>query len=434
MAGLVPAIGVFSVSGTHNACMPRRKAYPWAGQKPDPGAGQEKLEKMPEPIGAEQQVLDWLADQRDAMLALLATLVNTDSGSYDKAGVDAVGGHIRRFLGEHGITSELTPDATFGDAIAATVGQHRGPISNRPMLLMGHRDTVFPKGEPLRRPFRIEGERAYGPGVADMKAGLVMNCFLLAALKKFGGAPAPVTALFTGDEEIGSPFSRPVIEAHARAARAVFNAEPGRARGAAVTGRKGGVFMRFDIAGKAAHSGANFEQGISAINELAHKTLALNALGDREKGITLNVGVVAGGQTVNTVAPWSRGEVDLRFIAPADRAATMAKVEEIMAKSFVPGTSTTLKITGEFLPLVESEVGKGLFEHYAAGLRELGQEPKALFTGGCADSGFAAATGTPTICAVGPVGGRAHSPDEYLEIDTLVPRAQALALAVLRLP
>jgi glutamate carboxypeptidase len=174
--------------------------------------------------------------------------------------------------------------------------------------------------------------------------------------------------------------------------------------------------------------------GISAINELAHKTLALNALSEPGKGITLNVGVVAGGQTVNTVAPWARGEVDLRFITPADRAATMAKVEAIMAKSYVPGTSTTLAITGEFLPLVETNDGKALFAHYAAGLRELGtSETTALFTGGCADSGFASATGAPTICGVGPVGGRAHSPDEFLEIDTLVPRAQALALAVLRL-
>jgi glutamate carboxypeptidase len=380
--------------------------------------------------GAEQQVLNWLAGQRGAMLALLETLVNTDSGSYDKAGVDAVGDHIRRFLDANGIATEVTPGTKFGDAITATVA---GGGGNRPILLMGHRDTVFPKGEPERRPFKIDGDRAYGPGVADMKAGLVINCFLLAAIRKFGGAPAPVMALFTGDEEIGSPFSRPVIERHARSARAVFNSEPGRALGAAVTGRKGGVFMRFEIAGKAAHSGANFEQGISAINELAHKTLALHALSQPGKGITLNVGVVAGGQTVNTVAPWARGEVDLRFITPADRAATMAKVEEIMAKSFVPGTSARLEITGEFLPLVESESGKALFQHYATGLRQQGFEPKALFTGGCADSGFAAATGTPTICAVGPVGGRAHSPDEYMEIDTLVPRAQALALAVLRL-
>ena len=176
---------------------------------------------------AERLVLDWLGQQRGAMLELLETLVNTDSGSYDKAGVDAVGVHIRQFLDAQGIASEVTPDTKFGDAISATAG-HGG---NRPILLMGHRDTVFPKGEPSRRPFRIDGNRAYGPGVSDMKSGLVMNCFVLAAIKKFGGAPAPVTALFTGDEEIGSPFSRPAIEHHARGARVVFNSEPGRTPG-----------------------------------------------------------------------------------------------------------------------------------------------------------------------------------------------------------
>ena len=159
------------------------------------------------------------------------------------------------------------------------------------------------------------------------------------------------------------------------------------------------------------------------------------ALSDPPKGITLNVGVISGGQTVNTIAPWAKGEVDLRFITPAQRDATLAKVEEIMAKSYVPGTSAKIEIAGEFVPLVETADGKALYEHYAAGLKELGvAETTALFTGGCADSGFASAAGTPTICAVGPVGGRAHSPEEYLEIDTLTPRAQALALAVLRLP
>ena len=123
----------------------------------------------------------------------------------------------------------------------------------------------------------------------------------------------------------------------------------------------------------------------------------------------------------------------MRFITPADRAATMAKVEAIMANSYVPGTRAKLEITGEFLPLVETDDGKSLYQHYAVCARELGREVPAEFTGGCADSGFAAATGVPTICGVGPVGGRAHSPDEYMEIETLVPRAQALALAILRL-
>ncbi len=161
---------------------------------------------------------------------------------------------------------------------------------------MGHRDTVFPDGEAARRPFSVRDGIAYGPGVADMKAGLVMNCFILAAFAKFGGAPAPLVGLFTGDEEIGSPEGRAVIETEARRARVVFNSEPGRVSGNVVTGRKGGVFMSFHITGKAAHSGANFSDGISAIEELAGKIQAIHALTDLERGITLNVGLVSGGR------------------------------------------------------------------------------------------------------------------------------------------
>ena len=376
----------------------------------------------------ERAVLDWLADERPAMLALLETLVNTDSNSYDKAGVDAVGAHVRAFLDARGIAHDSIANEKFGDAIRATLGGHG---ANRPILLMGHRDTVFPKGEVARRPFRIDNGRAYGPGVADMKAGLVMNAFVLAAFKQFG-APVPLVALFTSDEEIGSPSSRAVIEAEAGRARAVFNSEPGRASGAVVTGRRGCVFIRFEVTGRAAHSGVNFEYGISAIQEIAQKIIALHALTDRGKGITLNVGVISGGQTVNTVAPSARGEVDLRFITPAQRAAAMEKIEEIMATSYVPGTRTTIEITAEFLPLVETDDGKRLYEHYAAGARDIGLDVPAEFTGGAADSGFAAATGVPTICGVGPVGGKAHSPEEYMEIETMVPRAQALALAIMR--
>src|SRR5436309_13697139 len=207
----------------------------------------------------EKAVVEWLGGQKGAMLSLLEDIVNIDGGSYDKAGVDAVGARLRAFLEEQGIVCETIENETFGDALRATVG---GP-SNSAIMLMGHRDTVFPKGEPTRRPFKIENGKAYGPGVADMKAGLVMNAFVLAAFAKFGGAPAPLVGLFTADEEIGSPSSRGLIEAEARRARAVFNAEPGRPSGAVVTARKGGVFMQLAITGKAAHSGANFEQGIS---------------------------------------------------------------------------------------------------------------------------------------------------------------------------
>ncbi len=212
-----------------------------------------------------------------------------------------------------------------------------------------------------------------------------MNAFVLAAFQKFGGAPAPLVGLFTSDEEIGSPACRPIIEAEARRARAVFNSEPGRPSGNVVTGRKGGVFMKMEITGKAAHSGGNFTDGISAIEELARKITALHAITDLTKGTTVNVGLISGGQTVNTVAPWAKCEIDLRYVTPPDREAAMGKIERIVETSNVPGTSATLEIAGEFKPLVEGPENKRLFEHYASCARDLDLKVEGEFTGGCAD-------------------------------------------------
>jgi glutamate carboxypeptidase len=379
--------------------------------------------------GSEKAILGWLGEQKGAMLELLEDIVNIDGGSYDKAGVDAVGARIGKFLEGQGISCETIANEHHGDVLRATVGGS----SNTAIILMGHRDTVFPKGEPTRRPFKIEDGRAYGPGVADMKAGLVMNAFVLAAFQKFGGAPAPLVGLFTSDEEIGSPACRPIIEFEARRARAVFNSEPGRPSGNVVTGRKGGVFMKMEIVGKAAHSGGNFAEGISAIEELARKITALHAITDLTRGTTVNVGLISGGQTVNTVAPWAKCEIDLRYVAPSDREDAMAKIARIVETANVPGTRATFTIAGEFKPLVEGPENRKLFDHYAACANDLSLKVEGEFTGGCADSGFTSGVGTPTICAVGPIGGKAHTPEEFLMVDSLVPRAQTLALAVARL-
>lgn len=371
-------------------------------------------------------VIDWLDTQHDAMVALLEKLVNTDSGSYDKAGVDKVGAIIRDFLADFGIASEVIPHAIFGDGIRARIG----PQSNvPPVLLLGHRDTVFPKGEAMRRPFRVEGDRAYGPGVADMKAGLVMNSFIMAAFAR-AGAPIPIVALYTSDEEIASPSSRPLIEAEARGKRAVFNAEPGRLNNNVVTGRKGGVFMKLRVAGTAAHSGVNFQDGISAIEELAQKIHALHALTDLAAGTTVNVGLVSGGQSVNTVASEATCEIDLRYVEPPAREATLKAIQEIVDRSYVPGTSAELTIAGEFLPLVPTDASERMFRHYVEASAELGVTVGGEFTGGCADSGFTSLMGAPTVCSTGPCGAKVHSPDEFLLVNTLVPRAQAVALAI----
>ena len=380
----------------------------------------------------EAAITAWLATQRGAMTDLLRQMVDTDSGSYDKPGIDAVGALVRAFLEGHGIPVEVLPQPRHGDCLRATVPGPAGTNSGN-VVLMGHRDTVFPDGEAARRPFVIEGNLAFGPGVADMKAGLVMNCFVLAAFAQFGGSPAPLVGLFTGDEEIGSPEGRAVIEAEARTARAVFNSEPGRVSGNVVTGRKGGVFMAMRITGKAAHSGGNFSAGISAIEELARKVQALHALTDLDRGTTVNVGLVRGGQSVNTVAPWAEGEIDLRYVLPADRDDAMAQIQAIIDRSHVPGTRAELHIKGEFAPLTQSPAAKRLFDLYVDAAASTGFTTAGEFTGGCADSGFTAGMGAATICAVGPVGGKAHTPEEFLDLDSLVPRAQACARAILGL-
>jgi len=371
----------------------------------------------------------WLAEQQEAMIQLLSQLVNIDSGSYDKDGVDAVGVRLTDFFAEHDIHVTTTPNAHFGDILRAATGDAKEGSGRHNILLMGHRDTVFPKGEAARRPFHISAGRAYGPGVADMKAGLVMNAFIMAAFKRF--APeVPLVALMTGDEEIGSGTSRAVIEHEAKQAIAVFNSEPGRASGNVVTGRKGGFTYRFDITGKAAHSGVNFTDGASAIGELAHKITALHGLTRIEDGITLNVGLVKGGHSVNTTAPDASGEVDVRFITNEQRDELFAKIEAILSSTTTPGTSIKAERKSGFLPLVPTAGSELLTEKYLLSAHEMGLSISGEFTGGCADSGFAASTGAPTICGVGPVGGKAHTVEEYIEVASLSERARVVAKTI----
>jgi glutamate carboxypeptidase len=378
----------------------------------------------------EVRIVGWLAARRDQMLSLLAELVNIDSGTSDVAGVEAVAERIESFLRQSGLESVSIAGPPHGRGLRVELA---GRIIDRSVLLMGHLDTVFPIGEARRRPFALSDGRATGPGVADMKAGLVMNSFVLAAFSACGGNRRSLVGLYTGDEEIGSPSYRPIIEAEASRADYAFNAEPGRISGNVVLERRGGAFLRLSIEGKAAHSGIDVRAGVSAIEELAHKILALHALTDFDADITVNVGVVAGGQSVNTTAPNAEALIDLRFAKPDDRERMMTAISAIVAKRWIPGASARLDVTGEFLPLVPTLAATALFERYRTAANDLGFAVNAEATGACADAGFAAAAGATTLCGVGPVGGNAHSPAEYVDVETVAPRAQALALTILRL-
>jgi glutamate carboxypeptidase len=378
-------------------------------------------------IEVKTAILEHLGRQHQAMVGLLADLVNIDSGSYNKRGVDAVGDRLRVFLETAGIPCESFPNDNFGDCMAARIS---GTGGNRPIVLMGHRDTVFPDGTAAQRPFRIDGNQAYGPGVADMKAGLVMNTFVLEAFRRFG-APCALTGLYTSDEEIASPSSRPVIEAEAREARAVFNSEPGRPSGNLVSRRKGAAFIELEVTGRAAHSGAAHAQGVSAVEALARKIQRLHRLTDYDLGTTVNVGLVQGGTAVNTVAAHATAAIDVRFPTLNIMEKILGEVRDICTCCELPGSDSRILREGNFLPLEQDEKSRELLEAYGRAAAGLGFQVAGEPTGGSADSGFTAALGTPTLCGTGPVGGNAHRDDEWCRIDTLVPRAQALALTVL---
>ena len=379
---------------------------------------------------ASKTVLDWLASQQQAMTELLAQIVNIDSGSGHEAGTRAVAAVLRARLESAGIAVQTLPEPGWGDCLLARVPGSDAAAAGH-LQLMGHMDTVFPLGTAAERPWRVEDGKAYGPGVADMKSGLVMNVFVAEALARFGGNASPVHLLFTCDEEVGSPACRHVIRQHVQGARAVLNAEPGRISGNVVNERKGSYRIDFEVTGVAAHAGINPAQGASAIDALARKILALHALNGCEPGITVNVGFVQGGMASNVVAPLATAHADLRYSADNDVQGVLARIQAIIEEESLPRTSGRIIESRGALPMARTP--DYILECYQRSAALVGFAVQAESTGGAADSGITSDMGIPSLCALGPVGGYPHSEREFCDLSTFVPRAQALALTLMAL-
>ena len=323
----------------------------------------------------------------------------------------------------------MTPSAEpHGDTVTGTLGD--GDSVGPTVMLIGHMDTVFDPGTVAQRPFRTEGGRAHGPGVSDMKGGLLAGLYALRALRELGsngGAGAdwlPVGRLVyvaNPDEETGSPVSTPVISAHAADADVAFVLEGGRANGDFVSSRKGIMDLELGIAGRASHAGVEPEKGRSAILEAAHKVVALHALNGRWPGVTVNVGVMHGGSRPNIVPPDASLQVDVRAVRRADLEAAEAAVREIAASTTVPETTCDVRLMGRFWPMEKLERAERLV-HTAVGLAAgLGFPLKDAATGGASDANTTSGLGVPSIDGLGPIGGADHAPGEYLEIDRSCP-------------
>ena len=384
----------------------------------------------PERAPSSQAMLQWLASQEQAMVDLLEQVVNVDSGSGHVEGVKQVAALLRARLEAAGITVQTLPEPGWGECLLARIPGSNAQATGH-LQLMGHMDTVFPRGTAAARPFRIDNGKAYGPGVADMKSGLVMNVFVLEALARFGGNASPVQLFFSCDEEVGSPACRTVIREISQGARAVLNAEPGRISGNVVNERKGSYRIDFEVQGVAAHAGVNPQQGASAIEALAHKTLALHALTGSQPGLNLNVGFVEGGMASNVVAPLAKAHLDMRYTAENDLEAALAQVRAIIEAEHLPRTSGRITAITGTLPMARTP--DALLQAYRKSAAQVGFAVEGEFTGGAADSGITSSMGIASLCAVGPVGGYPHSEREFCDLSTFVPRAQALALTLLAL-
>lgn len=365
----------------------------------------------------------WFQGQSGQYLKDLETLVNIDSGSRHQEGVRQVLTWLEQFFKERNILCERHYHGETWAALSASVGEATSREQN--ILLLGHCDTVFPLGEAVRRPFKVKDGIGYGPGVADMKAGVLMNAYLLHGWQLIGRKDMAMTGLFTSDEEIASPRSAEAVAAFSTRSAYVFNSEPGRPNGNVVIGRRGGMFFGLEIKGRAAHAGNNFYEGISAISSLAEKIRKIDQLTSREDDVTASVGLISGGVSVNTVAPHASAEIDLRVPDMALRDRYYTLIGDICSNN-PSGETSSLTLKGEFKSFVQSDASKRLAEIYLSTSVKQGLIVQGQYTGGCSDAGIASTCGAAVICAVGPTGGGYHTEDEYVDLGSVAPKAAIL--------
>jgi glutamate carboxypeptidase len=376
------------------------------------------------PAALLSSLLTLLRDRQPAFLADLSELVHLDSGTYDRDDVSQVSRWLHSRLASWGGEIAAHPASQFADSFAITV--HGSGTAG--VMLLGHMDTVFPHGTAAARPFHVEGNRALGPGTCDMKAGLLAAIYAVEALRSLGFDQfRRLRCVFTSDEEVGAPSSREFVEAMAVGMDAVLVLEAGRENGDIVGQRRGGGFYQLQVHGQSAHAGVEPEKGRSAALSLCRQVVALHELSDLAAGRTVNVGTIQAGTRPNVVPDLATAVVDLRANTQADMDLLLQESETALARSVLPGTTyswTPLQFRPPWEPSSSTE---SLVERARRVALGLGFPISAAATGGTSDGNFTAAMGIATLDGLGPVGGLDHSPQEYIDIDSIVPRTALLA-------
>jgi glutamate carboxypeptidase len=369
------------------------------------------------------------ADLQAEMLQKISELVGVESPSSDKIAVDRAVALVAGWCESEQGRVKLHRQSQFGDLLEVSFGPRRAS-SPSPVLLLGHLDTVWEMGTIQQMPYRKKGNRISGPGVLDMKAGVVMGLSAIQILREVKAPSRPVKLLLHSDEEIGSPVSRAVTENVARQCGAVFVLEPAQGQqGAYKTARKGVGQYRLDVSGVAAHSGVDFSAGHSAILELARQIERISGLTNLNAGTTVNPGVIGGGTRSNVVAANAWAEIDVRTATQRDA----ARIDRALRGLRAVDKGCKLRVSGGVNrpPMERTKGTVTLFRRAQDLASALGFALEEASTGGGSDGNFTSALGIPTLDGMGAVGAGAHAVHEHIQAEHLAPRTALLAAMML---
>ena len=374
-----------------------------------------------------EKIQQYITDSNDAIYGALEELVLVQSGSQNKKGVDKVANLMSERLGGLGLSSTIHPNLKSGDLVIAST-QKAG--SEKSILLIGHMDTAFPPDTEFTG-YTEDTEKAYGPGVVDMKGGLVSGIFALAALEHLDLLKdMPLIFLLNPDEEVGSPNSLPIIKRQAEKAFAAFVLEAACPQGQVITSRNGRLSFELVCKGKSGHAAYTGPDCASAIHELVHQVSRLYELHDFCPGLTVNVGQIKGGVGPNVVAESARAVVDVRMASDQDGVAFMARLEQLLAENIIPGANTAIENLTRIAPMEPNKLNEALYRLVSDQGKLLGQEVGQGHRPDCSDANTLALHRVPVIDGMGPMGGGFHSDREFMVKKSLPQRAALLALSL----
>lgn len=380
------------------------------------------------------QIYHYIDENRDEMIELWKQIVNLESHVREKEAVDSLGEYLKKEFEKEGFDCKLVDvGSQNGKTLVGTLGLER---EGQAIVFSGHMDTVFPVGTFGENPFRIEDGKAYGPGVLDMKGGIVISLYVIKALNSIGYKDRPIKIIYSGDEEIGHRNSTgaQVILEEAKDGICAFNMETGLVDDHLCIGRKGRMECHVTVDGIESHAGNDFSSGRNAIEEMAHKIIEIQGLTDLDSGITVSVGKIKGGTVSNAIPGQCKIAIDIRFEKMEDMDSIKEKVQDVCKRTYIEGTSTKCEIVSsmaayettdeviryyEFVNEVSKKYGFGEIGH-----RRLG---------GSSDASYITMAGTPVLCSFGVQGQWNHTAKEYALVDSLFKRAKLISAVIMNL-